>query len=42
MAIKDDSDNWLKYPEKLESLKNIPFWDISNEKKEERKKYLNL
>ena len=38
MAIKDDSDNWLKYPEKLEPLKNIPVWDISNEKKEERKK----
>ena len=38
MATKDDSDNWLKYPEKLEPLKNIPLWDISNEKKEERKK----
>ena len=38
MATKDDSDNWLKYPEKLQPLKNIPLWDISNEKKEERKK----
>ena len=38
MATKDDSDNWLKYPEKLEPLKNIPLWDVSNEKKEERKK----
>ena len=37
MAIKDDSDNWLIYPEKLELLKNIPLWDISNERKEERK-----
>ena len=35
MAKKDDSDNWLKYPEKIEPLKNIPLWDISNEKKEE-------
>ena len=38
MATKDDSDNRLKYPEKLQPLKNIPLWDISNEKKEERKK----
>ena len=38
MATKDDADNWLKYSEKLEPLKNIPLWDISNERKEERKK----
>ena len=42
MAIKDDSDNWLKYPENLEPLKNIPLWDISNERKEERKKIFDF
>ena len=35
MATKNDKNNWLKYPEKLELLKNIPLWKISVEKKEE-------
>ena len=38
MAAKNDKDNWLKYPGKLELLKIFPFWKISDEKKKERKK----
>ena len=38
MAAKNDKYNWLKYPEKLELVKNFPLWNISDEKKEERKK----
>ena len=40
MITKDDSDNWLNYPEKLEPLKNFPLWIKSNEIKEERKKII--
>ena len=38
MATKNDKDNWLMYPEKLELLKGFSFWSISDERKEERKK----
>ena len=38
MAAKNDKDNWLKYPEKLELLKTFPFWKISDEEKMKKKK----
>ena len=38
MAAKNDKHNWLKDPENLELVKNIPPLKISDEKKEERKK----
>ena len=38
MAAKTDNHNWLKDPENLELVKNIPFLKISDEKKAKRKK----
>ena len=39
MGTKEDKDNWLKSPKKLELLKNIPLWNISDDKKKEKKIY---